>query len=585
MATDLEKTIDEIQSKLDIAEVIGEYIPLKRAGRNFKGLCPFHHEKTPSFMVSSTKQIYHCFGCGAGGDMINFVMKHEGLEFMEALRILADKASVTLPQFNRSGKPQQRSFASFLYKINELAANYYNALLIGSGKAAQARRYLAERYLNAKTVSDFKIGYAAEGWDNFLKFAREKGFSVNTLEKAGLIIPGRESSHYDRFRNRVIFPIFDIRSKVIAFGARVLDDSQPKYMNSPETDLYIKGRHLYGLNFAVEQIKQKDYVIIVEGYIDLLILYQSGIKNAVATLGTALTVEQIRLIRRFTNNVVIIFDADEAGEAASLRGLDLLLSEGLYVKISRLPEGFDPDTYVRKYSADSFIKLVESADNLFDYKLKLLLKRLNPAEPEEKTKITTEMLPTIKRIENAVLRSDYMKKLSEVLFVKEEVLLEELGKVKLDYSYLGENRIFKERVKIRPADKIITGLMVEDPEIAQQVRQELRPEDFQSEDIRSIVTTVFEMIAAGRNPTPAKVIQKLNDDTLSHVICECLTETENLVDREKSLLDCIQWVKLDNIKMERTRLTGLLKEAETKGDEARMMELVKKLDTLRSVKF
>jgi len=583
--SDFERTIDEIQSKLDIAEVIGGYILLKRAGRNFKANCPFHHEKTASFVVSPTKQIYHCFGCGEGGDMISFVMKHERLEFMEALRILADKANIQIPQFKGGPSSHKRSSSGALHRVNELAANYYNSLLVASPKANEARRYMAGRSLNAATVSTFKLGYAPQGWDSLIKFAKEKSLSSSVLEKAGLIIPGREGSFYDRFRDRVIFPIFDIRSKVVAFGGRVLDDSLPKYMNSPETDVYVKGRHLYGLNFALEDIKRKDYVIVVEGYLDLVIPYQNGIKNIVATLGTALTVEQIRLIKRFTKNVVIIFDADEAGEAASLRGLDLLLSEELYVKIVRLPEGLDPDTYICKNSSESFLKLVESADNLFDYKLKLLLAKFNPAQPEEKAKITSEMLPTIKRIENAVLKADYIKKLAEILFVKEDALMEELSKVKIDYSYIGENRTVKEDRAIRPAEKIIAGLIIEDPDIAQEVREKLKLEDFDNNDIKIIIQAVFNMLDEGKNPTAAKIIHQLNNDNLSHITCEALTETENLVDRERSLKDCIIRIKRDNLNVKKEKLTSLIRDAEVKGDDTRLMELVRQLDTLRSVKF
>lgn len=585
MGADLEKTIEEIHSKLDIVEVISGYIPLKKAGRNFKGLCPFHHEKTSSFIVSSTKQIYHCFGCGVGGDMISFVMKQERLEFMEALRILADKANVQLPQFGGKASGYRRSLANTLHRVNEFCANYYNALLIGSNKAKEAREYLASRSLSAPAVSKFKLGYAPPAWDGLLKFAEQKGISNAVLEKAGLIIPGKQGSFYDRFRSRVIFPIFDIRSKIIGFGGRVLDEALPKYMNSPETDIYIKGRHLYGLNFALDDIKAKDFVVVVEGYFDLITPYQNGIRNIVATLGTALTVEQIRLIKRFTSNAVIIFDADEAGEAASLRGLDLLVSEGLNVRIARLPEGVDPDTFIRGKTAADFLKVVETADNLFDYKLKLLIGKFNPAEAEEKARISSEMLPTIKRVENAVLRSDYIKKLAEVLFVKEEALMEEFSKIKLDYSYLGESRVLKESRAIRPAEKIIIGLMIEAPEMAEEVRGNLTIEDFKNEEIRAIIKTAFTMLDESKTLTAAKIIHRLNDDNLSQIICESLAETENLIEREKSLNDCILRVKTDNLKLKRERLTGLIKEAETKGDEGQLMKLVRELNSLRPAKL
>jgi len=582
LATDLENVIEEIQSKLDIAEIVGSYMTLRRAGRNFKACCPFHHEKTPSFVVSPAKQIYHCFGCGAGGDMISFVMKHENIEFMEALNILAQQAGVQIPRFKGSSNSKIRSMANTLYRINEFAANYYNALLIGSPKANNARKYLVKRALNADIVSKFKLGFASGEWDSFLKFAKVKGVSAATLEKAGLIIPGKENSFYDRFRNRIIFPIFDVRSKVVAFGGRVLDDSLPKYMNSPETDAYVKGRHLYGLNFAIEQIKAKDCVIIVEGYLDLIIPYQSGIGNIAATLGTALTVEQIRLIKRFTNNVVIIFDADEAGEAASLRGLDLLVSEGLFVKIATLPQGQDPDDYVRKNGKDGFLKIINGADNLFDYKLKLLLKRFNPAQSEDKTKISVEMLPTIKRVENSVLRADYISRLSKALFITEDALNEELSKVKLDYSYSAEAKRVKQDFDIRPAERIIAGLMIEDPDIARKVREELKCDDFKSQEIRGIITLIYRMLDENKIPSAARIIHNLNDDHLSHIICEALSETENFIDREKSFKDCIKRIKQDNMRCKREKITGLIKEAEQQCDDTRLMGLIRQLDMLKS---
>jgi DNA primase len=584
MAKDLEQIIDEIQSKLDIADIVGGYIPLRRAGRNFKACCPFHHEKTPSFVVSPVKGIYHCFGCGAGGDTISFVMKHENLEFMEALKILADKAGVSLSDMKGGfrQKGPSRTASSGMHRVNELAANYYNTLLIGSSKAVMGRKYLAQRGLNAESVSLFKIGYSPSEWDSFLKFARSKGASEAALEKAGLIMPGKNKGFYDMFRSRIIFPIFDMRSKIVAFGGRILDDSLPKYMNSPETEIYVKGRHLYGLNFAMDEIRKKDYAIVVEGYLDLIIPFQNGVKNIVATLGTALTIEQIRLIKRLTCNVVIIYDADEAGQAASLRGLDLLVSEGLFVKIASLPNGMDPDSYVGKHGSGELLKVIEAANNLFDYKLKLLLDRFNPAESEDKTKIAAEMLPTIKRIENSVLRSDYIKRLSKTLFVSEDDLLEEMAKVKPDYSYLGEDKNVKHENRIRPAEKIIISLMMEDPAIAQEVKAVLKKEEFLSPDMRRIADVIYQMLDSNNTPNERKVINHINDENLSHIIYESLEETEKLVDREKTLHDCIACIKRDNMILKKKGLTSLMKQAESKGDDIMLMKLMKQLDSLKS---
>jgi DNA primase len=584
MANDLENIIEQVQSKLDIAEIVGSYIPLKRAGRNFKACCPFHHEKTASFVVSPAKQIYHCFGCGVGGDMISFVMRHESLDFMEALKNLADKAGVNLPNLKggfRSG-PRAQSSIPGLLRVNELAANYYNAVLIGSNKAVSARKYLAQRGLNSESAGLFKIGFASAEWDSLLKFAKTKGATEAMLEKAGLIIRAKADKLYDRFRNRIIFPIFDMRGKIVAFGGRVLDDSLPKYMNSPETDAYVKGRHLYGLNFAIDEIKLKDYAVVVEGYLDLILPFQNGIRNIVATLGTALTIEQIRLIKRFTDNVVIIYDADEAGQAASLRGLDLLISEGLFVKIASLPSGMDPDSYIRQNGRENLLKIIESADNIFDYKLKLLLDKFNPAESEDKTKIAAEMLPTIKRIENSVLRSDYLNRLSKALFISADVLAEELHKVKLDYSYLGKDKNIKTETGIRPSEKIVVSLMMEDPAIAAKVRNTLAVEEFTNKDICRIVQAIYKMLDEGKIPSAPKVINMFNDEELSYIICEALEETEKIVEREKALQDCICRMKKDNAVSKRQKLTNLIKQAETEGDDIKIMNLVKQFDAIKN---
>ncbi|MFA5068663.1 MAG: DNA primase [Candidatus Omnitrophota bacterium] len=584
MANDLEGIIEQIHSKLNIADIIGAYIPLKQAGRNFKACCPFHHEKTASFVVSPVKGIYHCFGCGAGGDMISFVMKHEGLEFMEALRLLADKAGIALSGIKgnyRHGSPAGRSSAG-LYRVNQLAVEYYNAVLLASAKAAAGREYLARRGLNAESVGFFKIGYASGEWDGLLKYAKSKGVSESVLQKAGLVMPGKNNGFYDRFRARAIFPIFDMRSRVVAFGGRTLDDSLPKYMNSPESEIYVKGRHLYGLNLAIDEIRKKDYVIIVEGYLDLILPFQNGIKNIVATLGTALTIEQIRLIKRFTENAVIVYDADAAGEAASLRGLDLLVSEGLFVRVATLDKGDDPDSYVRRQGAEGLIKIVDSAPNLFDYKLTLLLNKYNPAHSEDKARITAEMLPTIKRIENSVLRSDYIKRLSKTLFVQEDVLLDELSKIKSDYSSISESKSAISVNRIPPAEKIIINLMMEEEAIARNVRTVLDIEEFASADIRRIVDVIYRLLDENKIPSGRKVIERIGDEGLSSIIYEAFEESEKLVDRRKTLHDCVVRVKRDCLARKEQTLTTMIKQAESAGDDDKLMKLIKQLDALSS---
>ncbi len=577
----LRASIEQIQSRLDIVEVISGYIPLKKAGVNFKALCPFHPEKTPSFVVNPNKQIYHCFGCGAGGDAISFVMAHEKMDFVEALKILADKTGVKLPLFKGADYAKRSSIAPLLYRVNEMAVSYYNAILIGSDSARAAREYLRSRGISAQTVSAFKLGFAQDLWDGLLKYAQKNKINADALLKAGLIIPGKEGTYYDRFRNRIIFPICDAGSKVVGFGARVLDDSLPKYINSPETDIYIKGRHLYGLNVAASEIRRQNEIIIVEGYLDSIIPFQYGIGNIVATLGTALTGEQITLIKRYTSNAVIIFDSDEAGEAASLRSLDLLIAEGLNVKIASLPKGLDPDTYVRKNQAESFKGLVKSAKGLFDYKMDILLSRHGKNTTEAKAAVISEMLPTIKRMGNAVLKSDYIKKLSHILAIDEKAILTELDKVRLDYARPVPATAFKPKQQSgRAAEKVIVALMMEDAETAHRIKNEFTIEDFKDPRIRKITECLFAIMEENKQPTPARIMHHISDEEQTQFVCALLSEAENIVDKEKTLQDCIKWIKVDNLRVKKEELAHQIKEAEKAGKDKEVMELVREFNNL-----
>ncbi len=582
---DLKGTIEQIQSHIDIVEVVSGYIPLKKAGTNFRALCPFHQEKTPSFMVSPSKQIYHCFGCGAGGDVISFVMEYEKVEFMEALSILAHKAGIKLPAFKKGDYIRRTAAANFIYRINEMAASYYNAILIGSNKAARAREYLRRRGISAQTAAKFKLGFAPDLWDGFLKYAQKRGTSQDAVSKAGLAIPGKEDSFYDRFRNRIIFPIFDVTSKTVGFGARVLDETLPKYINSPETDIYIKGRHLYGLSISASEIRQKNEVIIVEGYLDLIVPFQAGITNIVATLGTALTVGQINLIKRYTINTVIIFDADEAGEAASLRSLDILIGEGLNVKVATLPRGFDPDKYVREKSADEFRSIVASARGLFDYKMDISLSRYGKDTAEAKAEIISEMLPTIKRMDNAVLRSDYIKRLSQSLSVDEKAIITELKKVRLDYIKTPVTTTFKVSQEARAAEKIIAALVLEDAEIARRIKDEFDIEAFNDQRIRKIIEHSFALLDDNKQPTAARLIHYIGNEGMSQFICHLLTEVENIIDREKTIEDCIRWLKIDNLRLKKEELASQIRKAEKSGDDKEVMTLIKEFNDLGSVKI
>ncbi len=575
-----EQVLEEIQNKCDIAEVIGSYIPLKRAGRNFKANCPFHKEKTPSFMVSPSKQIFHCFGCGAGGNVFNFVMKFEGVEFPDAVRMLADKAGVELPRFTRS-EFEESGYALQIYKINEFAASYYHSILLKTEAGGRAAEYLKGRGITADVIEEAKLGFASDSWDGLINFAKSKGFETALLERAGLILPREEGGHYDRFRNKIIFPIFDVKSRVVAFGARVLDSSLPKYINSPETEVYIKSRHLYGLNFSASAVKEKDFCIIVEGYLDFLIPYQNGIKNIAASLGTSLTSSQVRLIKRYTKNVVMLYDGDSAGEAASLRGLDLFVQEGLSVKVATLPKGYDPDSFVRNKGVPEFNLLVETASDLFDYKLGILVSRYGLRETSAKPKICAEMLPTIARVKDAVLKFEYIKRLAERLQVREEALLSELKKVKSDYSYEPDVDISEAKPAVEKAEKILIGIMLDNADVVSDIKANLKLEDFVCDQTRRIVAEIFKAHEEGRPLKPSILINQLKETALSQIISEAASLVEEINDKSKNLGDCVKWIKNQNTKSKLSELQNLIKIAEMMGDKKKVDQLVIEFDNLR----
>ena len=566
-----ENILDEILNRLDIVEVISGYIPLKRAGRNFKATCPFHHEKTPSFMVSPQKQIYHCFGCQAGGNAFNFLMNYERLEFPEAVEILAKKTGVVLPK----KEIVKKGAGADLYKVNELTAAYYQNNL-NSSTGLEARNYLKGRHINSQTLKTFKIGLSQDKWDALINFLRQKNFSLSLIEKAGLALTKTEGGYYDRFRNRIIFPIFDVKSRVLGFGGRIMKDNAyhndsklAKYINSPQTPLYTKGRHLYGLNLAKEAIVSSDCVVIVEGYLDCILPYQEGLRNVVASLGTALTPDQAKAIKRYTNNVIMVYDADDAGQIATLRSLDIFLEEDMQVKVVALPKGLDPDLFVRKYGIDAFRKMVSGALKLFDYKLDILRHQHNAQDAEGKLKISLEMLATIKKINNPILRSSYIKRLSEDLEIKEEVLLFELSKIK-DYSYSQRLSDLKKKSReVNPTEKLLVKLMLEEERLIKELREILSPADFQDQRTAKIVSILFNAAAEGKKVLVSNLINHLSQqEDLTSLICELTAAPGVPEDKKEEIVgDCVERIKKRQVKLRIDNLHQRIKSAQERNDQ------------------
>lgn len=577
-----ENLLEDILSRLDIVEVISAYIPLKKAGRNFKANCPFHHEKTASFMVSAQRQIYHCFGCGESGNAFKFLMRHERMEFPEAVEALAKKTGVILPEQNKAESAGAASLSSQLHKINELAVSFYENNLHEAGSSA-ACRYLLNRGIKLQTIKEFRLGLATSGWDSLINCLRSKNIPLSLMEQAGLVLPKEAGGFYDRFRNRIIFPILDIRSRVIGFGARVMDNSLPKYINSPETPVYTKGRNLFGLNLSKDFIRDLDCAIIVEGYLDFMIPYQEGLKNIAASQGTALTLEQIKLLKRYTHNVAMIYDGDTAGEMATLRSLDILIEEGVNVKVVPLPKGMDPDSLVRNQGIENFKAKVNNASNLFDYKLNVLKSRYDIKDALGKSKIASDMLLTINKFDNAILRGEYIRQLSEEIKISEHYILEELNKLKspVPIRQAAPEIIAKNKSEINPAEKLLIKFMLEEKELISRIMQELSPSDFQDSRTAKIVSLMHDLILQGKNIEPSVLMNYFSEDDANQLVCETMFMPELLdQEREKAITDCIARIKVERLKSRREHLHVQIKSAQSLGDESKLNRLIQEFHNL-----
>jgi len=420
-----EHFINEVKERNEIVDVIASYVQLKSAGPSYKARCPFHNEKTPSFNVSRDKQIYKCFGCGEGGDVLNFIMKIENLEFIDAVKFLAERVNMPIEteHINKKEYDDNKRKQKY-YEINKLAAQFFYSNLKFKGNPALD--YLKNRGFSVKTISHFGLGYATGSWNLLIDHLANKGYTETDLELCGLIIKNKNNGYYDRFRNRVMFPIFDVRGNVVAFGGRVLDDALPKYLNSPETELFNKRKLLYNLNVARKHVVN-DQIIVVEGYTDVISLYQLDIKNAVATLGTSFTKEHGQLLKRYCKEVIICFDGDAAGTSATLRGIDLLKEVELNLRIVLLPDKKDPDDYIKTYGKKSFEDLIKNAMTLIDYKIHLVKEKYNLNIPEEKIKIGKEIVKIIKEIDSSIEKEVYINKICKEIGISVEAINHELN--------------------------------------------------------------------------------------------------------------------------------------------------------------
>lgn len=558
--------IEEIRGKADIVEIISEYVSLKRQGKNYVGLCPFHLEDTPSFSVSPDKQIFYCFGCHKGGGVVNFLMEHENLTLPEAATKLAEKVGVVIPEEyageeNFTGQSEKRR----LIEMHELAADFYHQTLFRNPQSKAALEYLRQREIIQDSSKEFQLGYALHSWDSLINYLSDKGFKESEIEKAGLAAKSAKGTFYDKFRDRLMFPIRDFRGKVIAFGGRVLGKELPKYLNSSETPIFNKSQNLYGLNIAAGFIRKYDEAVIMEGYMDVIAAHQFGIKNAVASLGTSFTTEQGRLLKRYSSNVLIAYDADTAGAKATLRGLEILQNLGFRVRVLKLPNGMDPDEFLHKYNYQAWVQLVQGkALSLIQYKLDLALVKYNGKTIEGKGDIVREILPDLIKINSQVEKDQYIKLLARTLDVPIESIYADFrqtqGKAERTDNFNKEKHTNNNKVHVTNifsksnqnarviAEKNLCRFMLEDQEIFSLVEQSLGLDFSQEEKINNILQFI-KQIYSEYNWVPAALIEHTDQPELKQFVSQLFME-EIPGNNNKELLvrDYIKTIRLYRLK-------------------------------------
>lgn len=546
-----DEVIEEVRARTDIAALVSQYVQLKKSGRNFFGLCPFHSEKTPSFSVAQDKQIFHCFGCGASGNVFSFLMKMEGVTFPEAVRSLAGRAGIRLPDVEVSPAAEQRHRRKErLLDAMKQAAWYFQETLARTGDGNRALSYLEKRGLSRETVRRFGLGFAPDSWDSLKVFLRKKGFTYEELLTAGLLTESERKTVYDRFRNRIIFPIHNQRGEVIAFGGRILGDGSPKYLNSPETPLFDKGKNLYALHLAKEAIRRERQAVVFEGYMDVIAAHQAGIPQAVATLGTSLTELQGRLLHSFAEEVVLIFDADTAGLAATWRGLQVLRSSGSLVKVGRLPAGSDPDDFINSFGGEAFRERVLGAALLLgDWQLQVLAEQHDLARADDRLRFIDKLTSALQSVESALERDSCLEKAASLLKVPVETVREELRKKMqsaVSRSPAQSQRLSpslpagvflpaEERVQVQ-----ILSLLSRFPALVSELAAEIQAPDFLPE-----LQPVFAEISRKReNFTPARLHDLLPEGRYRQLLGGMLLQ-EEYEDKiaKRAIQDCVRQLK------------------------------------------
>ena len=554
-----DEILNEIKESNDIVEIISQYVHLKRSGRNYFGLCPFHNEKSPSFSVSPDKQIFHCFGCGVGGNVITFISKIEGIGFKEAVENLAEKANISLPVNTSQEDNKIEELKSKVYKVNMFTANYYHKRLY-EPRSKIGQEYVKQRKLTNETLEAYNLGFSGN-FDELYQALRKEGFKDEEILESGLVNKNDNGKYIDRYRNRFMIPILDVRNRVIAFGGRVLDDSKPKYINSPENVVYSKGKHLFGLNVAKKGNTKK--LLIVEGYMDAISLHQRGITNVVASLGTALTTNQGWLLRKNTEEVILGFDSDGAGQKAVMRAMEVMQNMGCDMRVLQMTGAKDPDEYIIKYGSARFQKLMDEAISLIEFKVKVLRQNLNLEVAGDKVKFLNEIAKLISKIDNSIEREIYIEKIAKGYNISKEAIFGQVNKIQ--YSGKNKTNILEKPKKVVynkeekneqvneetiKRENIIISILINNPELYNNIKQNMKIEDFKYDINIKIIKALYEELEK-ENSNVNSVLDKLQEDEVQSHLTAIMAEDYGIADNNKAIQDIFK--KYEREKLEKRR--------------------------------
>ena len=565
-----EEQIEEVRSRSDIVSVIGRYVRLKRAGSGYTGLCPFHNEKTPSFHVNPARQMYKCFGCGVGGNVLTFVMEYENLTFPEAMEMLAQEAGIELPKQEMTAQQkQQESLRQTLLEINKKAARYYFALL-KSPRGKPGYDYLTGRGLSDETILHFGLGYAGQGGGELYQYMKKEGYSDSVLKETGLFKMD-ERGAYDKFWNRVMFPIMDANNRVIGFGGRVMGDAKPKYLNSPETKIFDKSRNLFGLNYAKRG--KRSNMILCEGYMDVIALHQAGFTNAVASLGTAFTEQQANLIRRYTDEVLLTYDSDGAGIKAAMRAIPMLRRAGITGKVIHMEPYKDPDEFIKNLGAEEFEKRMEEAQNSFFFEIEVIKKNYSMSDPEQKTKFVHETAKKLLVFEDKIQRDNYLEAVAARYNIKTEDLRQLVvrhgNQMPSGYQEVMEERQ-QERIRkgkkketregISYSYRLLLSWLIEEPKLFVQIREWVKPEDFEEGLYRTVAKELYDQLDRG-DLEPARIIGHFEEVEDQNKVASMFqtsfgSKIEN-DEKKKAITDLILKIKEHSIERQAGQITDL----------------------------